>query len=152
MKEESIAITLPRSLVEKINEKIKRSNYPSVSDYVEDVINEVLIAEEMEVDLSSERKRAETMTNERKPQAMADVGFRGMVWCYKLVDLFEKPEKHLKKIPLKEGMMVVDYGCGPGRYTLPIAKLIGEKGKVFAVDIQPLAISMVKEKAAKENK
>jgi ubiquinone/menaquinone biosynthesis C-methylase UbiE len=56
----------------------------------------------------------------------------------------------LKKIPLKEGMTVVDYGCGPGRYTLPIAKLVGSKGKVFAVDIQPLALKTVKEKAARQ--
>ncbi len=47
-------------------------------------------------------------------------------------------------------MVVVDYGCGPGRYTVPIAKLVGPKGKVFAVDIQPLAIKTVKEKAAKQ--
>lgn len=45
---------------------------------------------------------------------------------------------------------MVDYGCGPGRYTLPIAKLVGPKGKVFAVDIQPLAISTIREKAAGE--
>jgi len=81
---------------------------------------------------------------------MSSTGFKGMVWCFKFVDLFWKLEKRLKKIPLKEGMMVVDYGCGPGRYTLPVAKLVGPKGKVFAVDSQPLAISMVKKKAASE--
>lgn len=46
---------------------------------------------------------------------------------------------------------MLDYGCGPGRYTLPIAKLVGPKGKVFAVDIQPLAISTIKDKAARES-
>jgi ubiquinone/menaquinone biosynthesis C-methylase UbiE len=47
-------------------------------------------------------------------------------------------------------MAVVDYGCGPGRYTLPIAELIGPKGKIFAVDIQPLAIKNVKEKVVRQ--
>jgi len=46
---------------------------------------------------------------------------------------------------------VVDYGCGPGRYTVPMAKLVGPKGKVFAVDIHPLAISTIKEKAVRES-
>ena len=90
------------------------------------------------------------MPNEKKPEPMPDAGFRGMMWCFKLVDLFWKPEKRLKKIPLKEGMKIVDYGCGPGRYTIPIAKLVGPEGKVFAVDIHPLAISTVREKASRE--
>jgi SAM-dependent methyltransferase len=53
----------------------------------------------------------------------------------------------LKKIPLKEGMTVVDYGCGPGRFTIPVAKLT--KGKVFAVDINPIFIKTVKKRAAR---
>ena len=60
MGEETITITLPKTLVERIEEKIKNSNYPSVSSYVEEVVREVLSAEEMEVELSSEGKRAET--------------------------------------------------------------------------------------------
>ena len=56
---ESITITLPRTLVEKIEKKIKSSNYTSVSGYVEDVIREVLTAEEMEVELFIQEKRVE---------------------------------------------------------------------------------------------
>ena len=44
---------------------------------------------------------------------------------------------------------MVDYGFGPGRFTLLTAKLVGPKGKVFAVDIQPLDMSMIKKKAAR---
>lgn len=84
----------------------------------------------------------------KKPKPMSDWHFRVMVWLYKLTDLFSNPERHLEKMPLREGMVVVDYGCGPGRYTIPIAELIGPQGKVFAVDIQPLAVKLVKEKAA----
>lgn len=90
------------------------------------------------------------MSNEKKPKPMPDAGFKMMVWMFKLIDLFWNPQKHVKKIPLKEGMTVVDYGCGPGRYAIPIAHLVGEKGKVFALDIQPLAISTVKKKVAGE--
>ena len=87
---------------------------------------------------------------EKKLEAMADGHFKGMVWMYKVCDLFWSSKRRLKKIPLREGMRVVGYGCGPGRYTLPIAKLIGPEGKVFAVDIQPLAIKTVKKKTARQ--
>ena len=57
LKEESGTITLPGALIEKIEEKIKNSNYTSVSSYVEDVVREVLTAEEMEVGLFSHEER-----------------------------------------------------------------------------------------------
>jgi len=87
---------------------------------------------------------------EKKLKPEPDAVYKINIWFYKFTDLIWNPRRHLKKIPLKEGMVVVDYGCGPGRYTLPVAKLVGSKGKVFAVDIQPLAIKTVKEKAARQ--
>ena len=90
------------------------------------------------------------MPNEKKLEPMTDATFKGMVWAYRFRDLFLNPRRRLKKARLQEGMTVVDYGCGPGSYTVPVAKLVGLKGKVFAVDIQPIAISTVKKKAAKE--
>lgn len=91
------------------------------------------------------------MVDKKRLKPMSDIGFRAMVWIFKVVDLFGGPRRYLLKVPLKQGMTVVDYGCGPGRYTIPMAKLIGPEGKVFAVDIQPLAINMVKELAEHEN-
>jgi len=91
------------------------------------------------------------MVDKKRLKPMSDIGFRAMVWIFKLVDLFGGPRRYLLKAPLRQGMTVVDYGCGPGRYTIPISKLIGPKGKVFAVDIQPLAIDMVKKMAEREN-
>ena len=91
------------------------------------------------------------MANEKKLKPMPDCAFKCMTWFYKFRDLVGYPQRRLKKIRLKEGMAVVDYGCGPGSYTLPVAKLVGPKGKVFAVDIQPLAIKAIKEKTARES-
>jgi len=87
------------------------------------------------------------MLNVENPVPMTDTHFRGMVWLYRLTNFIWNPSRHLKKVPLKKDMVVVDYGCGPGRYTSLVAKRVGPKGKVIAVDIQPLAIEMVKEKA-----
>jgi ubiquinone/menaquinone biosynthesis C-methylase UbiE len=47
-------------------------------------------------------------------------------------------------------MSVVDYGCGPGSFTIPAAELVGQEGKVFAVDIHPLAIRAVRQKALRK--
>lgn len=44
-------------------------------------------------------------------------------------------------------MVMVDWGCGPGRHTIPVAQSIGDKGKIFAVDIHPLAIKTIRDKA-----
>lgn len=91
------------------------------------------------------------MVKEKKLKRVPDAVYRIDIWFFKFFNLFLNPRRLLKKIPLKEGMTVVDHGCGIGRYTLPVAELIGLKGKVFAVDIQPLAIKIVKEKAAKHD-
>ena len=89
------------------------------------------------------------MPSEKKLEPMPNAGFKCMTWFFKFIDIFWNPRRRLEKMPLKEGMAVVDYGCGPGRYTLPIAELVGPKGKVFAIDIHPLAISTVKRKAVR---
>jgi len=61
-----------------------------------------------------------------------------------------KPEEEVNKLDLKEGQKTLDYGCGIGSYTFPAAKLVGEKGKVYALDKQPLAIKKIEEKAQRE--
>jgi len=50
---------------------------------------------------------------------------------------------------IKRGMTVVDYGCGPGRYSVEFARLVGENGKVLAVDLVELALRETEERAAK---
>ncbi len=37
---------------------------------------------------------------------------------------------------VREGMTVLDVGCGPGVFTVEIAKMVGEGGRVFAADLQ----------------
>jgi ubiquinone/menaquinone biosynthesis C-methylase UbiE len=61
----------------------------------------------------------------KKLEPEPDAVYKINIWFYKFTDLVWNSQKRLKKIPIKEGMVVVDYGCGPGRYTLPIAKLVG---------------------------
>ena len=56
--------------------------------------------------------------------------------------LFPLPQD-LSKAGISEGMVVVDYGCGPGRYVRKASQLTGFSGMVYAVDIHPTAIEMV---------
>ena len=42
----------------------------------------------------------------------------------------------LAQLGAEPGMTVCDMGCGNGFYTLPLARQVGPKGKVLAVDIQ----------------
>lgn len=78
------------------------------------------------------------------------------VWLRWLVELdnpFTKTNRAatiLSNLNLQTGMSVIDVGCGPGRLTIPIAKLIGKKGRVVAVDIQPGMLKIVRDKAARE--
>jgi ubiquinone/menaquinone biosynthesis C-methylase UbiE len=57
-------------------------------------------------------------------------------------------EQFLKKIGIKEGQVVLDFGCGEGHYTIPAAKIVGEKGKVYALDKDILKLSRLNDLAS----
>lgn len=57
----------------------------------------------------------------------------------------------IQHLNLKEGMSVLDVGCGPGRLAIPIATKVGSKGEVVAMDIQPGMLSRTQEKARAAN-
>jgi ubiquinone/menaquinone biosynthesis C-methylase UbiE len=46
------------------------------------------------------------------------------------------PEHYLDLLPVRDGMLVADVGCGPGFFTLPLAQRL-QHGRVLACDIQP---------------
>lgn len=48
---------------------------------------------------------------------------------------FIDPDKIVAQVGLKKGDVVADLGCGSGFYTLPACKIVGESGKVHAVDL-----------------
>jgi ubiquinone/menaquinone biosynthesis C-methylase UbiE len=79
----------------------------------------------------------------------SNLGFRLMAFGFKFRDLRLPRKKVLKDVGIKPGFSVLDYGCGPGSYTVPLAELVGESGKVYALDIHPLAIQKVKNIASK---
>ncbi|MCP1100983.1 ubiquinone/menaquinone biosynthesis C-methylase UbiE [Aequitasia blattaphilus] len=50
---------------------------------------------------------------------------------------------------LKAGMTALDIGCGMGYFTIPMAKMVGDNGKVIAVDLQQKMLAGIQQNAQK---
>lgn len=60
--------------------------------------------------------------------------------------ILQRPRKFLDEL-VQPGMTVVDIGCGIGFYTVELARMVGESGKVLAVDFQPKMLAFARGKA-----
>lgn len=61
--------------------------------------------------------------------------------------LLLNPELILREVELEADERVADFGCGSGYFSLQAARMVGGKGKVFAVDILKSALSSLESKA-----
>lgn len=59
----------------------------------------------------------------------------------------ENPARLLRALALEAGQTVCDFGCGNGYHTLQLARLVGARGVVYAVDIQPEMLELLAERA-----
>lgn len=104
--------------------------------------------------VSSVNDRSQTKLNQgiRNPEIIPNRSFRIMAFSMRIHD-FICPyiEKRIRQFGIEKGMIVVDYGCGPGRYTTKFSDFVGNTGKVYALDIHKLAINTVKRKIKKYN-
>lgn len=76
--------------------------------------------------------------------------FRFMSLVFKFRDLHLPRINILREAGIQPGFRVLDYGCGPGSYIIPLAELVGESGKIYALDIHPLAIHKVQNIASRK--
>lgn len=58
--------------------------------------------------------------------------------------------KFLKDIGINRNQTVLDFGCGVGNYTIPAAVVVGERGKVYAVDKNKQSLDELMQRAEKE--
>jgi ubiquinone/menaquinone biosynthesis C-methylase UbiE len=87
----------------------------------------------------------------KEDRPMPNIGFRLMTFMLKRHEKSRKPLDRLQKIGLKNGQVVLDYGCGIGGYSIPAAKLVGEQGRVYALDIHPYSAQKVQKRAKEES-
>ena len=65
----------------------------------------------------------------------------------------QPPSQLIERSGIKRGMHVLDLGCGPGAFTPFVARAVGERGRVYALDIQPRMLEQLRNKLSKaENK
>lgn len=63
--------------------------------------------------------------------------------------LFQNPDKILAGL-IEKGQTVADIGCGPGFFTMAMAKAVGEEGCVIAVDLQEAMLEFARRRAEQE--
>ena len=63
--------------------------------------------------------------------------------------IFHNPRKILGEY-VKEGMTVLDVGCGMGYFSIGMAKIVGKKGKVISADLQQEMLDFTIKRAAKK--
>jgi SAM-dependent methyltransferase len=71
-------------------------------------------------------------------------------WMVELDNPFSRVSRAdfiVEHLQIQPGMNVLDAGCGPGRVTLPLARAVGPRGEVTALDIQPGMLEQVRAKA-----
>lgn len=83
------------------------------------------------------------MKNEKRPY-VCPAEFAGSL-DNSLRRLVHKPRKMLESW-IKDGMKVLDLGCGPGFFSVSIAEMTGDTGRVIAADLQEAMLEKVNKK------
>src|SRR5665647_3220541 len=60
---------------------------------------------------------------------------------------FLDPNAIIAQLDVQRGSIVADFGCGPGYFSLPFAKTVGENGRVYSLDILPQVLETISGKA-----
>jgi ubiquinone/menaquinone biosynthesis C-methylase UbiE len=68
--------------------------------------------------------------------------------AWKERDRWQKPDDLIRFLEIKSGSKVADIGCHEGYMTFKLSKVVGETGKVFAVDVDAPKLEKVKQSAS----
>lgn len=63
-------------------------------------------------------------------------------------DAWQKPAEVVAALGLRPGETACDVGAGPGYFTLRLAEVVGEKGRVYAVDVEPKILGALRDRLA----
>ncbi len=79
------------------------------------------------------------------------MGWQGAGWLER--EEREKEERTdllIKELGVKPGMVIADIGAGTGYFSRRLSPLVGNKGKIVAVDVQPQMVALLERLAARE--
>ena len=62
----------------------------------------------------------------------------------------ERPQLTIDALDIEPGQTVADLGAGSGYYTFRIAPLVGERGSVLAIDVEPRMLRIISERARRD--
>lgn len=78
------------------------------------------------------------------------MGWQGAAWLERAErEREENTTRLLRELDLRPGMSVADIGAGTGYVSRRMAPLVGPSGKVYAVDVQPQMVAMLRQVAAR---
>lgn len=90
------------------------------------------------------------MAENKSLEGGSRLGFWLMSLTYKVRDILVPRAEILKEVGIKEGSHVLDFGCGPGSYAVPLSRLVGKRGRVYALDRSLLAVAAVNRLASRK--
>ncbi len=62
---------------------------------------------------------------------------------------FRNIEEEISLAGIEPGLYILDFGCGLGFNTIPAAKVVGDTGRIFALDLSEQALKIIREKIRK---
>ena len=66
-------------------------------------------------------------------------------------DVWQRPDQIMDALNIAEGSVVADLGAASGWFTIRLARRVGPNGRVYAEDIQPQMIEVIKRRVPREN-
>ena len=117
-------------------------------------IQSPLIAQEQPAkDIFSSRNGTPPAVSVYKGRRVAmTMHYRGAEWLIRNErEREERCSLMLANLGIKPGMTVCDMGCGNGFYALQLAKMVGPKGQVLGVDIQPEMLKFLRDRMEQKN-
>src|SRR4030095_6181770 len=80
------------------------------------------------------------------------MGPGGILWLERTErETEEQPQLVIDALEIKPGQTIADLGAGSGYYSFRIAPLVGPTGKVLAIDIEPLMLEAIAQRARREH-
>lgn len=75
------------------------------------------------------------------------MGYEGAAWLERPERVAEEaPAKAIKALNIRSGETVADIGAGSGYYSVLLADAVGRTGRVYATDIQPEMLGLIRQK------